>query len=365
MPAKPFPRRHHPLRPARLLLALGVLLALAAGGHALVWRWMAQSLDAGFAAWASARRAQGWRVEHAAPVRGGWPLSATLTLPGFRLDGGAATLPGGLTWRAEALTLEVRLPRPDRLLVRMPGRHWLRLGAEEWPLAADRLWAEVPVAADVLPGAAVLAAERLRLGGEAGAVEIGRARIEVATRTTATESEAALSLRGSAEMVALPGAAAGAAAPPLGRVVQSLGVALAISGPLPPGRAPAERAEAWRDGGGTLSLQALDLRWGPVSATATATLTLDEALQPMGAGSLRLVGGLEAAGAAEAAGLLGPRGAAAARTAWRLFSRSPAEGGPAQIELPLTLEERVLTVARIPLAQLPAWGWPRLAAAPR
>ncbi|MBV1796246.1 DUF2125 domain-containing protein [Siccirubricoccus sp. G192] len=174
-----------------------------------------------------------------------------------------------------------------------------------------------------------------------------------------SRGEPAVTLRLGAEAVELPpGLAAAPAVRTLGPRLQSLALDLALTGPVPPGRGPTRKAKAWRDGGGTLGLRRLDLRWGQVAGTATATLTLDEDLQPMGAGTLRLAGGGEALEAAAAAGLLTPRAATTARTVLRLLSRVPAEGGPPQLDVPLTLEDRALTLARIPVARLPAWTWP-------
>ena len=109
------------LRPAPLLLGLTVLLAGLAAAHAMLWHWMGGRLEEGFTAWAQSRRAQGWRVEYGTPQRGGWPFSATLRLPDFRLSGGDATLPGGIDWRAPALDLRVVLPRLDELRIEPKG----------------------------------------------------------------------------------------------------------------------------------------------------------------------------------------------------------------------------------------------------
>jgi hypothetical protein len=355
------PRPAGPGRAGRLflrgLLGASLLAALLVAGHALLWRWMGSQLEAGFRNWATQRRALGWRVEHAAPSRGGWPFAATLTLPQFRLEGGGATLPGGMEWQVEALVLRLAPPRLDRLTVEMPGRHRLRLGALELPFAADRLTAAMPLERDVLPREARLEGERLRIGTPAGAAEALSAQLEIETRMTAIEGEPAVSLRLSAGDVLLP-PAVGPTAEVLGRSVESAVLDLALTGPVPPGRSPTAKAEAWRDGGGTLELRSLALNWGPVAGTATATLTLDEALQPMGAGTLRLAGGGEALQAAAQAGLLTRQAAATGRTVLRLLSRTPTEGGPPQLEVPLALEERVLAAARVPLAVLPPWHWP-------
>jgi hypothetical protein len=373
MSAKP-PRRAPPAastrsgRQSRAVLRrlLGTLLLLAGlgAGHAMLWQWMADQLEDGFAAWAAVRRAQGWQVAHGPPERGGWPFAATLTLPQFRLAGGEATLPGGMAWQAETLVLRLQLPRLDRLQLDMAGRHQLRLGEADLPFTADRLHGALPLERDVLPSALTVEGEGLRLDTAAGPMALRTLQLALAARITAIEGEPAVTLRGAADDLTLP-ADAGPALVTLGRTIASVMLEAAISGPVPPGRSPAARAEAWREGGGTLELRSLALRWGPVAATTTATLTLDEALQPMGAATLRLAGGAEALDAAAAAGLVPARTAATARAFVRLLSRPPPEGGPPQIEVPLALEDRTLTLARIAVARLPVWHWPADPARPK
>ncbi|GGG33399.1 hypothetical protein GCM10010964_21590 [Caldovatus sediminis] len=363
MPVKPHRRAARPARRASLLslLALATLvLAALAAGHALLWRWTGDRIETSFEAWARTRRATGWQVEHGPPQRGGWPFAATLRLPGFRLAGGGATLPGGMDWQAEALVLRVALPRLDRLVVEAHGRQRLRLAATEIPFAADRLEAALPLAAEVLPREADLRAERLRLraGAGAGALEVERAQAHLETSTTAIEGEPAVLLAFAAEGITLPPRAAGGN--PLPRRAESLAGELVLSGPVPLGRRdPVTRAEAWRDAGGTLELRSIALRWGPVGAEAQATLTLDEALQPMGAGTVRVSGVGPAIEALAAEGALTPRGAATARTVLALLARTPAEGGPSRVELPITLEDRTLSLGgRLQLARLPPLAWP-------
>jgi hypothetical protein len=345
-------------RPAlRLLLGALLLIAGFGAGHALLWQWMANQLEDGFAAWTAVRRSQGWQVAHGPPQRGGWPFTVTLTLPQFRLAGGEATLPGGMAWQADRLVLRLQPPRLDRLQLDLAGRHRLRLGDAELPFTADRLHGTLPLEQGVLPSELTMEGERLRLGTAADGVELRTLQLALATRITAIEGEPAVTLRGAADDLTLP-AGAGPALTALGRTIASVMLEAAITGPVPPGRTPAAQAAAWREGGGTLNLRSLALRWGPVAATTTATLTLDEALQPMGAATLRLTGGPEALDAAAAAGLVPARTAATARTFVRLLSRSPPDGGPPQLEVPLTLEDRTLTLARIAVARLPPWHWP-------
>ena len=49
-------------------------------------------------------------------------------------------------------------------------------------------------------------------------------------------------------------------------------------------------ATSWRDAGGSLELHRLTIDWGLTRVDATATLALDEDLQPMGAGAGKIAG---------------------------------------------------------------------------
>jgi len=349
------PGRAGPLA-ARLLLGSAIALALVAALHALLWRWAGSEMQAGVDAWVASRRALGWRVTHGPAQRGGWPLAATLTLPDVELNGGTATLPGGFGLAAESLVMRVALPRLDRLLVAMPGRNRLRLGELDLPFAADRLSIAVPLERNVLPREATAEAERLRLATPAGSFELRSLRLDIETRLTATEGEPALQLALRAEDVVLPPTPPALVA--LGRQLERATLEAALTGPVPPGRFPTTKAEAWRDGGGSFELRGLTLDWGKVGLGVTATLTLDEALQPMGAGSLKMRGANEAIAAAQSAGLLPAGMVRPARMLVHLRSRVPPEGGPPQFEVPLTLEDRTLAAGRFPLAHLPRLVWP-------
>lgn len=350
-------RRRGKLAP-RLALGLVLLLVLGGAAHAVLWRFMAAQLEQGLATWAQVRRAQGWRVEHAPPQRGGWPFSATLALSGVRIEGASATLPGGLVFASDRVVLRVTLPRLDRLRVELPGPQRLRIGDLDLPFVADSLFAILPLEQDTPPRAAEVVAERLRIGTPAGALEARAARLTVEGSASATDGEPALAFTLAAEGIDLPAPPPGQAGAAFGRHIAQLSADVALTGPVPPGRQPAQRAEAWRDGGGAVEVRALALRWGPVGANAAATLALDDGLQPMGAGTLRVAGAAEALDALAEAGVVGRRAAGTARALLPLLSRPPAGGGAPEIEVPVTLEDRTLAVARIPVTRLAPLIWP-------
>jgi hypothetical protein len=78
----------------------------------------------------------------------------------------------------------------------------------------------------------------------------------------------------------------------------------------------------------------------------------------MGAGTLRLTGAAPALDALAEAGVVNRRAASTARTVLPLLSRPSAENGQPEIEVPLTLEDRTLALARIPVARFEPLAWP-------
>lgn len=327
MPNKPFPP---PPRRRPWWLALPPLLLAA---HAALWWLAADRLEAGAQAWVAARRAEGWLVSHGPPERGGWPLAATLRLPALRLQP-----PGAPGWQAEALALRLSPAAPATLELEALGPQALLLGAEALPVRLARLAGTV----GLRDGAARLTAEAPSLTLPAGPLAARRISLDWAPPGW---------------QLAATGLTLPVAAPALGAEVQRLEATLVATPPLPlpPGRAA---AAAWQRQGGTLRLPAFALAWGPLSASGEAELALDAALQPSGRAALRLRGldaTLEALGGT---GLLPARNLGAARVMLALLQRPDPAGGPPQLDLPLALAGRRLTLAGFQLGQLPVLDWP-------
>ncbi|MFB9969961.1 DUF2125 domain-containing protein [Pseudoroseomonas cervicalis] len=327
------PRRRLP----RLLAGLVLLLAAL---HGLAWFLIAGRLEQEALRWAEARRAEGWRIEHGAPQRGGWPLAASVTLPEPRLS-----LPEGLSWQAGALRLSLRAGASwDRLRLEPEGAQALRLGPVDLPYTAARVAAEIPLRA---PFQGVpLRAEALRLGPPGETLEV-------------EQLDGTLLAGGDPRAVLLSASGLLLPAPtPLGQRIEAATLDAALTGPLPSGPDLARRAAAWRDAGGALELRGLTLRWGGAAASAAATLALDAALQPAGAGTLRLAGAERLLEALVQSGSLAARNASLARALLPLMQRPDPAGGPPQLEVPAALENRTLSVARLNLLRLPELRWP-------
>ena len=387
-----------------ILLLLGALLVAAV--LTLPWLWAEHRLQAELARWEADRLAEGWDVRHGTPVREGWPLAAALALPEVTLSAPPSVLPGGLAWSAPSLRVSVSLLHPATLALEVAGAQRLRLALlPELAVAAGRMTASVPIAAPAPgPGWAPvrIAAAGLAVGLPAAPpVRAGQLELTLAPGPVA----APLAFTLVASEVVLPpgrpwplgpvlasltadGALQGALAPPPGAVFRSAagpsaGAATggaagrgpgatpgSAPGPRPggaPGDGPggaaappsaAAQAIGWRDDGGRVVLSRVQAAWGPLDVTGSASLTLDDLLQPAGSAELRLTGWSEALDAMVAGGTMPGGVAVAARAVLGLMARTPEGGGPSVVALPLLLQERTLSAGHIPLLRLPALAWP-------
>jgi hypothetical protein len=356
---------NHRSRLVRRLVA-GLVVALLVLGllHGLVWRWTTRQLQTEFALAMEQRRALGWTVRHGTPVRGGWPVSAQLTVPDLVMSYDGADLPGGLSWSTRKLLLTIVPLHPRSLRLGVEGQQALRLaGLPEIPFTADRFVLSVALEPGVPPRDFVLDVEDLRagipIGGTNAALEIASLHGRAETRPAAAQGEPVATFSADAAGVALPQPTG--TTWPLGRTIPSLSVEGAFNGPWPRPSAAvslAQRIAFWRDGGGSLEIRRLAAIWGPLDLSTTATLALDEQMQPMGAANAKVTGHAETLDALAAGHVITPGTARTAKVLLSLMARVPEGGGAPMVEVPLTLQQRGLDMGRIPLARLPVLVWP-------
>ena len=131
-----------------------------------------------------------------------------------------------------------------------------------------------------------------------------------------------------------------------------------LNGPMTNEPGLAAQARFWRDGGGSLDVSRLTIDWGATRLDATATLALDDDLQPMGAGTGKLVGYGVALDALAANGVFGHAAVQAAKAMLSLLASTSAEGKPEVVDVPLSLQFRTLSVHQVPLVRFPELEWP-------
>jgi hypothetical protein len=269
---------------------------------------------------------------------------------------------GQISWSTDRLVLEQSVFHPLVLVVESAGMQRLRVGASpDMPYTADTLRATVPLQAGVPPRGFRLQVVNLRAGLGETATEgltVGDLSLQTHWTPAAQQNEAAVSASIRASGVRLPAAPSW----PFGAAIETVAADLTLTGPLPRAKefglkdlpeGLASRATSWRDTGGTLEVQHLIIHWGALDLTGSATLALDEQAQPMGAGTVHIRDPAPALDALRENGLLGERAEFAAKALLALLQKPSAEGDQTEVELPMTLQDRRLSISRYGVARLP------------
>jgi hypothetical protein len=348
-------------------MALALLPALLLGGDYFYWRLAVQQLRETFERSSVRARSSGWDVRHGAIASGGWPDAATLrvenlTVTNVGVAGSNEASIGavhihGLTWGSNALLLRAGLARPDTVEVIPVGLHPLKF-ADSAPItmSADHLRLRLHLSLKPMPRAVDI--ESLTFAATIpgmGPVSVGRLNGHITLRPDAGRDQAVVTFSAEAQTVLLPdGVRFG-----LGPEIADVTADGALNGPWPVcERDLSACATAWRDAGGSLDLHRLVIGWGQTRLDASATLALDEDLQPMGTGTGKIAGFAPALDALAANAVLTRSAAKAAKAVLSLLANTPTDGQPEEVEVPLTLQFRTLSVRQVPLVRLPALDWP-------
>ena len=338
-----------------IIVAVAVVLLVS---EAVYWRITAERLRSGYQAWAAEQVAHGWRVDSSGPSIGGWPGSAVVTVPNLTLRHAGPTIPGDVTLASAGVNLSVSLLDPTTLGLSLTGPLHVR-GADlpDVIVTAQRTTASMPLR-QTGPQSLALHASGLRLDPASGAwqITIGlfNAAVRIADTAAADQAGPTATFSINSEAIALPAVVQW----PLGTNISSLSADGTMLGLLPDTQNATRWAEAWRDGGGSLRITHLALGWGPLGLTSSATLALDDQLQPMGSGNARIVGYAQALDRLAATGMLTKSAATAAKAVLSLMAGTSDTDQPSSVDVPLTLQYRTLSMRQVPLLRLPELDWP-------
>jgi hypothetical protein len=328
-----------PARPRwwrRPVLWLWLLLVLPAGliaAHAVLWYLACAQITAQMTVELRNLARQGWSTFADTPVRSGYPWVAEVTVPGLRAAGPL------IGWETERLVVRLAMLRPTDVRLSAEGRQSLRFAdAPALEFRATRAEAlinlstpdQIALEIDGLVGTQ-LTASSLRL-------LIDRAAM------TATADVQDLGLPAGLNLS-------------LGPTIARLGADMALfGGGLAEVTAPA--LTNWRDAGGRMEVPRLALEWGAVKFIGQTQIALDAKLQPELTGKLQLGGYQALLDALVSAGTLRPRRALALGAVLGLLARPSDATGPQSVEVPFTVQDRSLSVGRIPLLRVPEIAWP-------
>ena len=333
-----------PLRTAAIALATVVLAALLYGAY---WWLAAVSMRQGFDSWAAERRADGWTVSFGAVSLGGFPSRLALRIEAPSI--GAPPAAGGWQWHGPLVVVAGSPWSSRRAAWTAPGLHRL-VTASGTPI-------------EVLAGSAEGAIERSPDRGPVTVtIEIGAATVLPLAgqpRRTIQRIEASVVLPDRAgPAIDLRVAGIDLGETPfigLGAGIEEVGLAAELRGRLVPG-ARVRALEIWRDGGGTLEITRLRLRWQRIEVDARGTVALDRALQPIAALSADIAGYGLLIDTLAARGAIGQGSARTVKFALDVVALAGGNAGR-RITVPVTVQDGRLSLGPVPVLRLPRIAW--------
>jgi uncharacterized protein DUF2125 len=266
-----------------------------------------------------------------------------------------------MAWGSDAMLLSTGLARPTMLEVTPVGVSAIRFNdGEPMPVSASHMRLRLTVRPNGTLRSLDLDAVTLavELPGP-GMARVGRVTAHAELKTAAARDQPIATFAVSARPLILPAAMSLG----LGTEISEFALEGVLNGPLPSGgffggQGFTAQSKAWRDEGGSLELPRLAIAWGRARLDATATLALDEELQPMGAGTGKIVGYDAALDALSSSAILTRSAVKAAKAVLSLLANPPSEGEAAQVDVPITLQFRTLSLRQVPLVRLPEFDWP-------
>lgn len=340
------------------LIAATVLLLALGGAYTAYWLIAAGQLRDGIAAWSEAMRGQGLDASwQAARVRG-YPFAFRLELTDVHLRG-----------EAPASDVDLRTPTLTGSIRPWNFRDWSLAAPQHLDTAlADRRVPLARIAAESATGAVSVASDGdggitiwLNLAdATAEPAADPAARVTAATasfwlilpgRPAHADTDRSLGFAADLHGVGVPGAPA-----PFTARIDDFGFGATVMGAVP-AAPPRQAAEAWRQSGGTVELDHLDLSWGGLRIGGSGTVALGADLQPVGAFSAAIEGYDQLLAAMNAAGLLRPREAGIARVALALLAKSGPDGKP-RLETSFTIQNGQMYLGPVKLGPAPPIDWP-------
>ena len=341
-----------------------IAFAVAAILYVAFWFVIAFGLRNGAVEWAETRRQEGYTVNYSGLLLDGFPFLMRLTLSDPGLGYPASDVPWA--WQSEGLTVEMRPWNPWRLTIMPTGALTLGLTIGGEPVTYVGLADEIAIGLGLAggwPKSGELTVSGLNLSladengdsGESIAVKTMRLQALHDTADDADHRTVTFDLHLQAEGLETP---AGVFLP-LGNRVDNLVLDASVLGAIPAGWLP-ESLAAWRDRGGTVEVPRMEFIYGPLIARAEGTLALDGDMQPIGAFTAKFQGFFEIVDALRKQGLIRSVDAITAKVVLGALARRPKDGGPASLNLAITLQNRKVFAGPVSLLDLPAIDWNEL-----
>lgn len=334
------PRTIRSMLRRRLTRALLGLALLAFGGLAAYWFWAAGQVEAAIAQWTGEQRERGFEIDYRGPELSGFPVRLAVAFSQPRI-----AAPQGWRWAGAAIAGQAAFWNPRVLRLDLPLEQTLsatwRGHQRDLTLNAAAAHSLVHLGRDGGLTAATVEMDGAVLsdaGGGTLSIETLRYRLTRRPPTLEGVDDWTLLVSGQTRGIGLPDGISS----PFGPRIERLAFDAALIGVIPrvvPGDEPGTALARWRDTGGQVEIQDLEIAWGPLNVTATGTATLDQRLRPKGVFTARIRGLPEILDALAVQGVIEPGAALALKlTAIALATRKGADGRP-EVELPITLQD--------------------------
>ena len=345
------------------IVAAAIVVALVVVGYGAWWLRAAGMMHRAIDAWVETHRAQGWHVDLEGVTVQGFPLRLEVVTQRFAIG---RDLPARWRWTGPRLSASLPPWIGHEVALSFPGAHVLDYPGEDGPrvmlLQAGKAHGTARIGDDGRVESVAMTLETIQatLPG-LGAAKVGTFELSIAGPSAPVASGASdphapdagrLSL--AADGIELPERVA----PALGRHIDHATIQLALKGAIP--TAPTRAAlESWRDAGGTVELERLQLNWGAFQLEAQGAAALDASLQPEGALTARAWGIGAAIDALVAAGEVRPREGATAKVVLHTMAKPRTDQGiPPEVEAPFAVQDGKLYLGPVPLARMPVIVWP-------
>jgi hypothetical protein len=339
-------------RPRSRLSTIVTLVVVLAALYSAAWLFFAHRAERLVDGFIARQRAQGVNLTAATETIEGFPFRIEVQMTGVaadglpRLPGGHLTVPIAFAWAHPWSLDEWRFGLLGGTVIEGPQ------GRVTFDLLGGHAGAVLGPGATPGGELAEFHVDNVMLTSGERTLGVFRANLEV--RVPAVEptrhEEPLFSVAFEARRLKLPNVIA-----PLGQEVDHLRFDSTWRGPLPPGKLP-DALAGWRDDGGTIDVQNVDLGWGPLSLNADGTLALDKGLQPLGAFSARIMGHDAILDALTASGAIKSNEAALARMGLAMMAQRGSDG-TAQLKTPITVQDSALFLGPARLLKLGRIDW--------
>ena len=311
------------MTPRRLTAILAAALAVAAAALSGYWFWYAGQIEDGIARWAAEQQQRGYRIAYGGPVIDGFPLTHVA-----RLEGPIIETPSGWRWRGPPLTGRMKVWNPQRIAVSFAADAGVFVRPDGRLQDADAEFSGLELR-DYL-------SEPLR----AAALRVHLRPLYPDQPTQPIH----FAFDGEARDIRLPPAIAR----PFDPRVEYLRAQGRLEGAIPDTE-PRLALTLWRNAGGRLVLDRLELDWPPITLEAAGSLTLDEALRPLGDLQARIAGLPALLDRLAAQGLMTKNQARATKLAVLALAAERDSQGRAVVELPVSFRQGYLYLGPLPL----------------